>query len=83
MVVLHKKCDSVLSKNKQLPRNSYLVSYMEEDTQHFDIVQSNSRVEIFNYYYDTYKNVKSISWTDGTVNPKSFDYKVKDKKSKK
>jgi len=60
-----------------------LVSYMEEDTQHFDIVQSNSKVEIFNYYYDNYKNVKSISWTDGTVNPKSFDYKVKDKKSKK
>jgi hypothetical protein len=46
-------------------------------------VQSNSKVEIFDYYYDNSKKIKNISWTDGTVNPRCFDHKVKDKKSKK
>jgi hypothetical protein len=83
MVILHKKCDPGLSKNKQLPRDSYLVSYMEEDVKNFDVVQSGSRVEIFDYYYDNYKNIQSISWTDGTVHPRCFNYNIKDKKGKK
>jgi hypothetical protein len=83
MVILHKKCEPTLANNKKLPRNSYLVSYKEDDVQFYDIVQSSSKVEIFDYYYDNSKKVQKISWTDGTVNPKCFDYKVKDKKSKK
>ena len=83
MVILHKKCEPSLAKNKKLPRNSYLVSYMEDDIQNFDIVQSSSKVEIFDYYYDNYRNIKSMCWTDGTVNPKCFDYKIKGKPSKK
>jgi len=84
MNIIHRDCDPTYAKNKELPRNSYLVSYLD-DAQHpvYDIVQSGSRVEIFDYYYDNYRKVKSIDWTSGTVNPKTYGYQVKENKKKK
>ena len=37
------------------------------------LTRGGSTVEIFDYYYDKYKNVQGISWTKGIVNPKTFD----------
>ena len=82
MMILHKECEPTLAKDKQLPRDSYLVSYCEDDVLKYDISRG-TKVELFNYYYDKYRNVNSISWTDGTINPKSYDYTPKEEKKKR
>ena len=85
MKVIHKDCDSELAKDKSLPVNSYLVCYIENDEKKYDIVQSGSSVDVFDIYYDQYGkgNVRSIEWTDGTINPKLYGYTQKTKKQKK
>lgn len=71
MKIIHKNCQKELSKDKSLPLNSYIISYKLDEEIVYDIVQSNSKVEIFDHYYDNYGNVLiNISWTNGTVNPK-------------
>jgi hypothetical protein len=85
MLIIHKNCDPSVSNNKSLPRNSYLITYLEDDQTKYDIVQAGSFVEVFDNYYDQYGkgNILKIKWTEGTVNPKSYNYQVKDKKTKK
>ena len=67
--IIHKNCEKEISKDKSLPRNSYIVTYENDGELTYDIVQSNSKVEIFDHYYDNYRSVKAINWTDGTKNP--------------
>lgn len=83
MIILHKCCDPILAKNKELPRDSYLVGYFDNDNLVYDIVQSGSQSIIFDYYYDNYRNVQSIKWTEGIVNPKMYGYVSRDNKKKK
>ena len=80
--VLHQDCDRALAKNKELPRDSYLVGYLDNKDKKFDIVQAGSQVSIFDEYYDKYGNVLSINWTDGTVNPKCYGYSKPEKKKR-
>lgn len=82
MIILHQECEPSLAKDKKLPRDSYLVSYMKEDQLTYDISRG-SKVELFDYYYDTFRNVKGIDWTSGTVSPKSYDYVPKETKKKR
>lgn len=82
MMILHQECDPTLAKDKQLPRDSYLVSYMKEDRLTYDISRG-SRIELFDYYYDNFGVVKGIDWTDGTVSPKVYDYVPKENKKKR
>lgn len=78
MLIIHKNCDKNLAKDKTLPRNSYLVTYEQDEELVYDIVQCSSKVQIFDYYYDRYGNVlKDIRWTEGTVNPKCYQSKSK------
>lgn len=86
MLLIHKDCDPSVANNKSLPRNSYLVTYQESNEKKYDIVQSGSFAEVFDNYYDQYGkgSILSIKWSEGTINPKSYNYQVKDnKKSKK
>jgi hypothetical protein len=79
--IIHKDCEASFAKNKSLPLNSYLVSYNHKNRVMYDIAQGN-RVSIFDHYYDEYRNVISINWTDGRVNPKLYNSQPQ-KKSKK
>lgn len=82
MIILHRECDPNLANDKQLPRDSYIVSYMKEDNLVYDIARG-SKVELFDYYYDNFGIVKGINWTKGTVSPKSYDYVPKEKPKKR
>jgi hypothetical protein len=82
MIILFQECDPNLSKDKTLPRDSYLVSYLKKDELSYDISRG-SKVELFDYYYDNYGNVQSIEWTSGIVNPKVYDYIPKENRKKK
>ena len=37
-----------------------------------DITRAGSKVELFDYYYDNYDGVVSITWTDGIVDPRTY-----------
>ncbi len=78
--ILHKKCDTYLAKNKSLPINSYLICYCDNGEVFCDIAQG-SRFSIFDCYYDQYRKVISINWTDGRINPRV--YGESSKKNKK
>lgn len=72
--ILHEDCDKILSENKSLPTDAYLVTYMKDDRVTYDIARSSARVDIFDHYYDTYGKgaLISINWTKGSVNPKLY-----------
>ena len=74
ITIIHNDCDPNLAENKELPSNSYLVTYLSEGEIKHDIVQSNAQVQIFDQYYDKYKEIKGIKWTEGIVSPKVWNY---------
>lgn len=83
MIILHEECDPEIAKDKALPLDTFLVSYIKEDSLCYDIVRSSTQVEVFDHYYDNSCKVQSIKWTNGSVNPKTYGYVSKDSKKKK
>lgn len=82
MKIIHKECDPVAAKDRSLPLDSYLVSYLKDNETTFDVVKASTKVSIFDYYYDNYGKGSpiSIEWTDGTMNPKLWDCQKPKKK---
>lgn len=82
--ILEANCEISKAQNKQLPTNSYLVTYLDMNpggssySHHYDIATGKT-VDIFDCYYDKLgkdsKRLLSIEWTDGTINPKFFSAK--------
>ena len=85
MNIIHKDCDKTLAKDKSLPINSYLVTYIIKDEEKYVIVQAGGKVEIFDNYYDEYGKgaLKEIKWTDGKVSPKVYGFVPKETKKRK
>ena len=71
--VLHEKCERNKADDKKLPSDSFLVTYKVEEELKYDVARGSGVVEIFDHYYDAYKNVQSIAWTNGIVSPRTFD----------
>ena len=71
--VLHEKCEKDKADDKKLPSDSFLVTYKVEDEIKYDVTRAGTQLELFDHYYDTYKNVQGISWTKGIVSPRTFD----------
>ena len=80
---IHQDCDPSLAQDRSLPHTACLVEYVEGDINKFDIVMANKRVDIFDHYWDKYRDVRGIKWTDGKVNPKMWGYVPNEKKKKK
>lgn len=72
MKIIHENCDPELAKNTSLPYTAYLVEYVTDEGVQWDIAVSSKKVEIFDYYWDKYKNVLKMTQTDGRVNPKMW-----------
>ena len=83
MDILHEKCEKDKATDKKLPTDSFLVTYKVEDETRYDITRAGSVNEIFDHYYDKYKNVQAISWTNGVINPKSYDNSNVEKPAKR
>lgn len=76
-LVLHQKCEKSAAKDKSLPLNSYIVTYISEEETFYDIVICNKQVDIFDMYWDKYREgLQNIRWTDGRVNPKLWQAKT-------
>jgi len=84
MNLIHKDCDPSLAEDKNLPVNSYIILYCINNEKKYDIVQASGFVEVFDNYYDEYgkESIKSIKWTNGTINPRLYGYKIKENKKR-
>lgn len=82
--ILQEKCTKEDAQNKQLPIDSYLVTYAIDENIFYDIVKTSNRVSVFNMYYDKFGNcLKCIEWTDGRVSPRLWGYKPPQTKKRK
>jgi len=83
MKILAKDCDPVLAEDRTLPYNTYLVKYKLDGLIHFDLVQSNKKVEIFDFYWDRYRgDMISFVQSEGRTNPNTWNSPDKEKKKK-
>ena len=80
--IIHVDCDPSAKLDGGLPRDSYLVTYGDNGVQKCDIVQG-LKVDIFDQYWDKYRDFRGIEWTEGKVNPKMWGYSPKENKKKK
>ena len=71
--LLFEKCQRDKADDKKLPSDSFVVSYNDKDELKYDIVRASAQVDVFDAYYDKYKNVKGIEWTKGIIHPKTYD----------
>ena len=71
--LVFEKCQRDKANDKKLPSDSFIVSYDQDKELKYDIVRASAQVDVFDAYYDKYKNVKGIEWTKGIIHPKTYD----------
>ena len=82
--VLHQNCEKSVAKDKSLPLNSYLVTYISDEETAYDIVICNKQVDIFDMYWDKYREgLKEFKQAEGRVNPRLWGNKPKEEKRKR
>ena len=70
VTVIHEKCDLEKHNTIKLPYTAYVVQYEVEGNLVHDIAMAQKAVDIFDHYYDKYKNVLAIVQSNGKVAPK-------------
>ena len=70
--LIFEKCPRDKANDKKLPSDSFVVSYNDKEELKYDIVRASAQVDVFDAYYDKYKNVKGIEWTKGSHSPKNL-----------
>jgi len=79
--VLHKNCDPSLAEDRSLPYNAYVVKYIDDEVYCYDIVIANKQVEIFDYYWDKYREgLIAFKQSEGRVNPRLWGSSTNKKK---
>ena len=81
--LIFEKCPRDKANDKKLPSDSFVVSYNDKEELKYDIVRASAQVDVFDAYYDKYKNVEAISWTKGIISPRTFDNAVPPSTKKK
>jgi len=70
VTVIHEKCDLEKHNNIKLPYTAYVVQYEVEGNLLHDIAMAQKAVDIFDHYYDKYKNeFKWLKQSKGTLRP--------------
>ena len=82
--ILQEKTTLEAANDKTLPNDARLVWYIVDGVEHIGLTRCRKTVELFDMYYDKYGKgaVQRIDFGYGTVNPKLWGYKSKDKKKK-
>ena len=78
--IIHANCDPELAQDRSLPHTAYLVGFDDGNGVVYDIAVASKRVDIFDYYWDKYRNVISTRQTVGRSNPKIWQAPKKKKK---
>jgi hypothetical protein len=88
----HYGCDILLerieledTKDKTFPLDAYLVWYVSEGKEYLDLCRASKQVNIFDMYYDKYGSgaLQKIKYGYGTISPRSWGYKIPEKKRKR
>lgn len=84
VTILHKDCDLSVANTRDLPYDSYVVTYIEDGRICYDIVRPRKQMDIFDYYWDNYREDFRPPWrqSEGRVNPKQWGIKTKEGKKK-
>ena len=80
---LAENCNPQEDNNTKLPYTAYLVWYKVDEETRYDLAMGDKQVDVFDAYYDKYKNVKRIDYGHGTVNPSQWGYKQPEKKKRR
>jgi len=84
MKILHHNCDSSLANDRSLPNSAYLVTYKLDGAICYDIVIADKKVDIFDYYWDRYRNdLIKFKQAEGRANPKFWSPPKKQDKKRK
>ena len=82
-------CEVILEKttkdkanDRKLPSDAFEVYYVVDGEERLDVTRSGKKVNVFDFYYDKYGNVKKIDYGQGTVNPSQWGYKSPEKEKK-
>ncbi len=75
--LIFEKCPKDKANDKKLPSDSFVVSYNDKEELKYDIVRASAQVDVFDAYYDKYKNVKGIECTKCIIHPKNYDLQTK------
>ena len=81
--LIFEKCPRDKANDKKLPSDSFIVTYEHDKELKHDIIRAAAQVDVFDAYYDKYKNVKGIEWTKGIIQPKTYDGQTKASTPKK
>ncbi|MFZ9249274.1 MAG: hypothetical protein ACO23D_05730 [Candidatus Nanopelagicales bacterium] len=82
--IVHQNCDPSLAEDRTLPCTAYLVEYDDGNDICYDIVISNKKTDIFDYYWDKYREgLIKFTQTEGRVNPKLWGNQPKSSTKKK
>ena len=81
--LLFEKCQRDKADDKKLPSDSFVVSYNDKEELKYDIVRASAQVDVFDAYYDKYKNVKGIEWTKVLFIQRTYDGQTKTTAPKK
>ena len=81
--VLLEKTTPETANDKKLPTDAFNVFYMVNGEERLDVTLSSKMVNVFDYYYDKYGNVKKIDYGYGGVNPSQWGYKQPEKKKRR
>ena len=82
MKIINENCDPKVAEDPKLPYTAYLIQYADKEVVKYDLTVGDSKVEIFDHYYDKYKNVMQMIQSNGRVNPKLWQGKPKAQKPK-
>ena len=81
--ILLEKTTLEKANDKKFPTDAFNVTYKVDGKECLDVARSNKQVNLFDFYYDKYGNVKKIDYGQGTVNPSQWGYKQPEKKARK
>ena len=79
--IIHQNCDPSLADDKTLPYTAYIVKYFDDEQYNYDIVITDKKSDIFDYYWDKYREgLIAFKQTEGRVNPRLWCTPNKKKK---
>ena len=74
--LIHEKCEKSAADDKTLPRNAYLVTYVEKEKVVYDIVMADSKGDEFDDYWDKHnEKLQDITFAQGNVRPSLWNNK--------
>ena len=84
MKIINENCERELASDRTLPYNAYLVTYEVDAVMAYDLIISDKKMDIFDYYWDKYREgLKGWKQSEGRVNPRNWGNKPTEEKKRR